>query len=383
MYTLQKKGKYWHAVFFPRDGKRFQRSTGCTRRDDARKWADRNVSKIAAGRASTTLETAFERLTDYKIAAKFSEATLEVTEQKANRICEFFGNDTAVSEITLARCQDYVSYRRERVSDSTITKEIGQLIQALRNLKRHDLYDRDPTALWPPELNRASGKRQRWLTLDEYRAILEHMGPTTKYERAQPFGPGRKSRRRQVVRHAAGLGDDYREHFRVYCFTGIRASELYRLEGRHYRPRTRELFVAGTKTRGSARMIPVHEEVAGALAARRIGNLGPLFPIKTKIKTAEERFKKKLDRACKLAGVAHTSHNDLRRTFVSWCLHWDIPEQVVVQWMGHGSARMVREVYGQPSAEHGLRWINRLPSICQQTTGKRPKRQGLTTKKSQ
>jgi len=305
---------------------------------------------------------------------------MEILEQKGNHLLRFFGNDTPVHSITLARCQEYVAHRRESVSDSTIAKELGTLSQALGNLRRHDLYNRDPGALWPPELKKASGRRKRWLPVAEFEAILKHMGPTDTYERSQPFGPDRKGRRKQIIKHGVGLGDDYRDHLRVYCYTGIRASELYRIEARHYNPRTRELFVAGTKTARSARTVPVHDDISGILSGRRRGATGALFPTND-IEYAKERFKKKINRACAIAGVEHTSHNDLRRTFVSWCLHWDIPEHMVVWWMGHGSTRMVREVYGQPSAEHGRKWINRLPSICQQGTGKRTRRQGRAPRK--
>jgi integrase len=125
--------------------------------------------------------------------------------------------------------------------------------------------------------------------------------------------------------------------------------------------------IPGTKTEGAKRQVPIAEEAREAVL-RRVHAAGPdgkLFPLTSTGKKALENQKRAwlraLRGACKRAKVGHASTNDLRRTFCSWAWQAGVPEDVVVRWMGHTSAKMVREVYGQPSKEQGAREIAKMP----------------------
>jgi integrase len=80
------------------------------------------------------------------------------------------------------------------------------------------------------------------------------------------------------------------------------------------------------------------------------------------VESQEVAWHRALRKACERAQLPHTSTNDLRRTFCTWCYHAGVSEHTLQGWMGHASNRMIREVYAQPSDVHGRDQIARLPA---------------------
>jgi integrase len=172
------------------------------------------------------------------------------------------------------------------------------------------------------------------------------------------------------------MGEDWSDHFVTYVYTGMRLQELYRLRPEHVL--VDHLFIDGAKTERADRTVPLAPD-ALAIIERRAQNVGPdgfLFPITSDGDNAEARMDNQsrawlraLRGACKRAGVAHASTDDLRRTFASWSWQSGVDETLCVRWLGHSSAKMVRAVYGQPSQEQGRREIancrRRLKAISQ------------------
>lgn len=360
-------GPYWVAIITPPHGRRFERSTKQTRKsvaaDVARQWDE----EAATTRHLVTLEQALELYRTHKADEKeASEATLEIFELKAAHLLGYFGRSRDVDTIRLAHTVAYLMKRREDgVSDQTAELELRELRGALRHLVRHELYHRDPSAIWPSSEMRPRKKKRRWLPHPEYEALHRVLGEPTSYYREQRYGDGAhggKRKRRQLIVHDARLGADWRDHLTTYCYAGLRLSELYRLEGVHVR-RDDHLDVPGTKTEGAARTIPLHPVLLDVLRRRkRKHKRGPLFPITCASMDAQERaWLRALRKACERAELEHTSTNDLRRTFCSWGFQAGVSEGLMINWMGHHSSRMVREVYAQPSSEQGRAAIALLP----------------------
>jgi integrase len=258
---------------------------------------------------------------------------MEVLSLKASHVTSFMGQQRDIASIGLLDTEAYLDMRRKAGrEDSTIAKELGYLLGALYRCKRLKLYQGDPAALWPDVLAKVFAGRKRWLPWSEYLTLIESILP------------------------------QWRDHLIVYVSTGVRFSELYTLRARGVRGGW--LHIEGTKTDGSDRKIPLSVEAAETLK-RRVESSpnGMLFPLTSPdIESQKRAWLRALGNACKRAGLAHASTNDLRRTFCSWAWHHNVDERVVVGWMGHRSSRMVREVYAQPSREQGEREAAKMPS---------------------
>src|SRR5260370_36150027 len=67
---------------------------------------------------------------------------------------------------------------------------------------------------------------------------------------------------------------------------------------------------------------------------------GKLFDSRTK-------FQQTLARACKRAGIPHTTPNDLRRTYSTWLRACGVPNELSAPTMGHKDTRMLDRVHAR------------------------------------
>ncbi len=381
-YKLRKKPgwPYWLARITPPGGKRFERSTKCAKKADAHIVAARWDREASLQSHTVTLVEAFEHY-HAKLKRKGARpGTIERFELSVAHLLGFLGEDRDIDTIRLHDTTAYVDHRRRGrtaqdkrgfkrtmppASNRTIAIELGHLQAALQRCLELELYRRSPKALWPPELGKAARRRKRWLTTAEYLQLVAALAPAEGYLRG-----GKLCRYREPERAAR----DWRDHLAVLCHTGMRAGELYVPTGADLQGD--QLFVAGYKTAHATdraeRFVPVHPDIAEVLRrrAREAGQHGRLFPIDSETKgsdhdrlRAQERaLLRALQKACDRIGIPRCNENDLRRTFASWHRHAGTPEADVVEWMGHTSSRMVREVYAQSSADHARQQMARLPS---------------------
>jgi Phage integrase family len=59
------------------------------------------------------------------------------------------------------------------------------------------------------------------------------------------------------------------------------------------------------------------------------------------------KFQQSLARACKRAGIPHTTPNDLRRTYSTWLRACGVPNELSAPTMGHKDTRMLDRVYAR------------------------------------
>jgi integrase len=350
-------------------------STGKRKKRDAEQHAAREVAALETQDHPTSVDEMFEILAAHKERKRSSDATMEKLSLKASHIRTYFGASRDVRTISLAETTAYMDKRRaDGVHDSTIELELRELRAGLRRLKMLGKYDGEPAAIWPPELKRKFPGRKRWLPIDEYQKLLAALAGPTGYYRSQRHGAGRhggSEQRRQWVQHKVREGRDWSEHLAMYAYTGMRWSELYKLTAADVAGD--QLHVPGTKTDGSDRWIPLHPDALRIVAVRaRQRPQGPLFPCRSPNMDDEKRaWLRALSAACRRADIEHASSNDLRRTFCSWCFQAGVGMELVIKWMGHASAQMIREVYAQPSAEQGRREMAKLPVTPQSPHGAR------------
>lgn len=332
MYTLLKPRRghrYWGVRICLPGQPPLERSTKCARKTEARTVAERLHADAVASATAVTLGEAIGLLIGMRVRQKRSPATIRKLEQKSLQLLRFFGEARDVNSLRVTHTIDYVIARRAaRISDSTIAMEVGTLRAALRYLRRLEKYSRDPGALWPDELPHGSGIGERWLTWQEYLLTL------------------------------AALDAEFRDHFTVYCATGIRYVELYRIHAADLVRAVEgwELRVRGTKTAGAARTVSITEDALEVLQRRSLATpSGPLFPeTHGNAKAQQTAWYRALRAALRAAGLKTASTNDLRRTFATWARDRGADESVVAAWLGHSAkSQMLRRVYVKiPSSTH-------------------------------
>lgn len=348
------KGKYWSAIITPPDGPSWEKSTGCERKTEARVVAQRWDREAALSRNQISIEKALEALREHMIDKRDSPERMEMLALKAAHLLGFFTRERPIDAIQRADTTAYVRHRRvQGVSDTTIGMELGFLRAALWHLRENDLYDGDPSKIYPDDILEPAEPRKTWLTLDQWERLYLAMGPVRGYYRKQPKGERYADRETQWIDHDEGLGRDWRELLVVYSFTGMRRREPYRMEATHVDGD--HIAIPGTKTAGAKRRIPMHEMVQPIFEQRASDHpSGPLFPITSPTMKAQEvAWNRALRKGAKRAGIPHVSTNDLRRTFCSWCWQDGIDLDICVSWLGHASRKMVEMVYAHMSKEAG------------------------------
>ncbi len=84
-------------------------------------------------------------------------------------------------------------------------------------------------------------------------------------------------------------------------------------------------------------------------------------------------WRRMLSAACRRAGIAHCSENDLRRTTAQWLRRAGVELELVSATLGHTTTRMVQVVYGRlDAAGSATGWPRR--SACLSCRRKRPLR---------
>lgn len=345
----RKDSPYWWCWGYDAAGERWVASTKQTARRAAEKAARvierERLAEPVSELAPITVAEALDALRAHKARRKVRPATLAKLDQKRIPLERILGATTNVHTLSLASLEHYVDERRkdtrrrvdiewvdgvhvrterdQPTSDQTIAMEVDMLLAALRRLKKHGLYEGDTAAMRPDVVAEATYQaRERWLPVEEYRALMAEVAET---------------RRKYVA---------------AYCNTGMRLSELYQCE------RVGDALHV-TQTKGNARVgetkvrvIPLSAELRAILDAD---------PLPWK-RWPSSRMNDDLKRACSRAGIARVSANDLRRTFCSWLCNAGVPELTTIKLMGHSSSAMVRRVYAQLAPSTLEAAIERLPT---------------------
>jgi integrase len=325
MAGLYLRGRVWWCWGYDVNNVRWSESTHQREKKSA-ELAAREIERRYATDSTTrpreklTLEKALKLVLDFQREAGRAPATIRATTYHAEHLMAHLKPKAPLAAITL---NDTTVYLRKRLAEGadrhTVAKELRTLTQAMRRcakLGRH-LPTVDPTHFVPDELGKVYTPRARWLTPEEYQALLRQLDP------------GADKRREH----------DRRDYVIAWCHLGLRKSELFDVQPQDYDAARRELRVRGTKTETADRLVPVGP-VAAEVLERRC-SLDKPFPV-----WADGSCTRDLAAACKRAGIVPVTPNDLRRTFCSWLCQAGVPERVCAELLGHANTVMVRAVYG-------------------------------------
>ncbi len=200
------------------------------------------------------------------------------------------------------------------VSENTISKELVALRAALKLAKRRGLWKGDLSEVLPVGFAPEYKPREHFLSAAQLEALLAEL---------LPDGAAR------VAFTVATSAED---------------SVCDRAEREDVSSDLAYVYLRGTKRATRARTVPVVTKWQSDLLAFAVGRAqgidGKLFESRTK-------FQQTLARACKRAGIPHTTPNDLRRTYSTWLRACGVPNELSAPTMGHKDTRMLDRVYAR------------------------------------
>lgn len=330
-----KHGRFWQTRD-PLTGERV--STGCGDLTAAQAWkAARErlaADPIEAAAANAELGEWCDALIELKREAG---KQVKFYQQKLKPWRALLGDDCPLGNFMPATFDAFVKHRRSTgVTDHNISKEVGVMLQALRNAKRHGCFGGDLQALRPMHLGRSYTPRTRALQPAELAALLAKLDPE-------------------------------RGAFVALCVAlGVRRGEAFALQPAHVDLVAGVVHVPGTKTKGSLRDVPILAPFAGLV--RRGAEFLPLPPW--------SNYLRDMKRACLRAGIPLCTANDLRRTHATLLRSAGVDRDVMRRLLGHGAdSKMLEHVYDKPTAaELGARAGN-LDTLSARLAGQFPESQ--------
>lgn len=264
-------------------------------------------------------------LAERKLAGA-AAATIEVYTCKLSHVVRVLGADTDVRKLSLELVTHYITERTKRrgpdklpdASRHTVHKELRVLRQALKLARVSTDCIPKYSADYKP--------RSTHLTKEQFNRLL------------------------------AALPEHRRLDLLFLALTGARLSEYQRAQRGDIRGRV--VWLRGTKTKSSARAVPLPPELEQAIAAADPPRRGPMF-------APWPNLQRDLKAACgeKRANCPLVSPNDLRRTYCTWLRDAGVDEPTCASLLGHTSSLMVRTVYGQTTDERKELAIARLGNV--------------------
>lgn len=236
--------------------------------------------------------------------------TRNVHEGKARHLLRVLGN-AMLRTITREAVADYTRVRiAEDAARHTIYKELGVLRLCLREAEGRGWWSGDVRKIVPP-FSADYVPKKRWLEASEVAGVFAEIEPHRRL------------------------------WFAVAIYTGMRAGELARLRWQDIDWDRALITVRGTKTKASARIVPLAAPLATVAALHR-QSTGPVLAAWGNVRR---------DVTAALArhhghAVESVSPNDLRRTFGSLLIDAGVPPFTVAKMMGTSLA-MIERVYGQ------------------------------------
>lgn len=314
VFTRGRSGK-WQCEVYVWDEqrgcrRRILKSTGITVDGTAasRRTAEEVARKIErdlatrgadAARPVRTIEQALVAIIAASELAGRTEDTRENITSRGVRIAEHFGPDKSLREIDAAALVAYAQQARKTRTAATVLFELEVIGRCFRAFEL-------PVPRMP-NLGRVASKPQRVLELDELRALMLAVAPHRKL------------------------------NILAYAQLGLRLSEPWKITEVDWSGRY--VHVAGTKTSGSDRDVPIPDELYEAMLARR--DEWPVFPAWDM--SAVDAF---LRRASRRALGEAISVNDLRGTYATHMARAGVPILTLAKIMGN-SVKMLESTYAQ------------------------------------
>jgi len=282
-------------------------------REYERQAADPSYAKASEATLAGCIADYFDELQRRAV----SPATLSKETTKAGHFVRLWPEDLPMTAVTAHKVYEYIRRReQEGVSRHTVKMELETLRRILKVARHHGLFH----------------------------VPLEQVLPVK-------YGSGHKPRTRapspeEVSKILSQLTTQRGAHVAFITATGARLGESIRARRKDFDPERRVVFLRGTKTETAQRDVPVTRLTWGLLsfALRYAPGRDVLF-------LPWGKLHRDLEVACRNAGIAKVTPNDLRRAFATW--HRKVgahPSELAVM-LGHTTSAMAERVYGRVSGE--------------------------------
>lgn len=321
---LYKRGQTWWATVRGPDGARKRVSTGCRDKKAAAVKANQlehqAVDPTYRAANAATVRVACDAWLDRCVRAGKAAGTLHHYGVKLSHIARILG-DITLASLNSDHVEAYIDQRTaEGAARTTVKKDLRALIALLRHAKRQ--------GKWSGEVDRVVPEYA-----DDYQPRTRVLSPESASKLLDSLVEVRGQTPPSVARNRAAK-------VAFMLATGARLGEATRA----CREDVTEfaVYLRGTKTDGARRTVPIVPMTRGlidyALAGANPKGLmfGPWSAIGNMMRAA-----------CKRAGIAHTSANDLRRSLATWLRAAGIETGVIAAVLGHTTSRMVERVYGR------------------------------------
>ena len=157
-----------------------------------------------------------------------------------------------------------------------------------------------------------------------------------------------------LVRSIAGAGSrwskDCADMARFLAFSGARLREATALRWSDVDFARGRLAIAGTKSEGSERSVPISPPLAALIAEMRARR--GVEPAGAPILRVRECLGA-LESACRKCGITTLTHHDLRHLFATSCIESGVDVPTVSRWLGHSDGgALAMKIYGHLRQEH-------------------------------
>ena len=167
-----------------------------------------------------------------------------------------------------------------------------------------------------------------------------------------------KSQFKKIVHHIrtkAGKGRIAADFAEGLCYSGFRLEEANSLHWEDLDHERRMTAVKGTKTEGSARIVPMTQafhKLTLRIKSHREAMLGRAVQPHENVFEASEASMS-LATACKVVGVKKLTHHDLRHLFATTCIESGVDIPTVAGWLGHADGgTLAMSTYGHIRPSH-------------------------------
>jgi len=303
---IYKRGNVFWIDFYDSNRKRVQESSESSSRRDAEAFLALRKSEILRGLYKQPVKISLGEFGErYMEHAKANKRSWLRDEQMLNHLCEFFGKDRSLTEITPLQIESYKIKRQGNVADSTVNRELALLKRMFNLAITWDLY----LGLNPVrkvKFFREFNKRLRVLSPEEEEKLLQNAIPYLQ----------------DLIRFALN--------------TGLRIGEIFSLRWSHVDLPRGILAVFASKTQ-TIREIPINSEARKVLEAWKLNKKNENVFYNPQTGKPFVDLKAGFVLGCEKAGISDVTWHTLRHTFASRLVNSGVDIVTVKELLGHSS----------------------------------------------
>jgi len=275
--------------------------------------------------ASKVNKTIGEFFNEYLVWSEQNQSnfTYKRTSAILKKFASFVSPSTDIAELKPRQLESYISFlRSKKLSSTSINIEIRHIKSALSKAVQWEYLKSNPFRT-VKQIKTTKG-RPYFLTIEEIEKVF------------------------------AVIGDNYRYRliFALYIYTGMRRSELSRLNWQDIDMQKGIIHVRQSKNY-EQREIPISDRLREILSVKK-QNIGRVVDVTL------DQIGRGMKFYLRQAGLPHIRPHDLRHTFASHLIMAGVDIRTVAELLGHKSLS-VTQIYTHLLSEHKQKAISKLP----------------------